>query len=148
MDPSSSTGLSLLRMQSGFSMTASSISSPVDLPLTVCVAGSTRSPSAFMTAETPPASPSSVTPHGPDGASLTRVGVSRLSRSQVSKLTSTPASFAIAIMWSTMLVEPPTAIPTRMALSNASRVRICDGRRSSFTSSMIRMPVYFAARIW
>ena len=39
---------------------------------------------------------------------MTNVGVSRLSRSQVSKVTSTPASFAMAIMCSTMLVEPPT----------------------------------------
>ena len=68
------------------------------MPLTVDVSGWMRSPSAFMTAGVPPASPSSVTPHGPEGASLTSVGVSRLSRSQVSKLTITPASFAIAIM--------------------------------------------------
>jgi hypothetical protein len=54
----------------------------------------------------------------------------------------------MAIMCSTMLVEPPTAIPTRMAFSKASEVRIRDGRRSSSSSSMIRIPVYFAARSW
>ena len=35
----------------------------------------------------------------------------------------------------TALVEPPIAMPARMALSNASRVRICEGRRSSAAPS-------------
>ena len=44
---------------------------------------------------------------------------------------STPRRPAIASRWMTALVEPPIAPLTRMAFSKASRVRICDTRRSS-----------------
>ena len=44
----------------------------------------------------------------------------------------------------TKLVEPPIAAFTRIAFSNASRVRISDGLRFSFTMSTIRAPEYCA----
>ena len=47
---------------------------------------------------------------------------------------------AIAIRWITALVEPPIAAFTRMAFSNASRVRIFESSRSSFTISTMRRP--------
>ena len=45
-----------------------------------------------------------------------------------------------------MLVEPPTAIPTRTVVPNAARVGIPEGDeyRRAVSSSMIRMPVHFA----
>jgi hypothetical protein len=41
------------------------------------------------------------------------------------------------------LVDPPIAVATRIALRNAARVRIADGRRSSRTSSTARRPVRY-----
>ncbi len=46
-------------------------------------------------------------------------------RVKSSRVRSTSASRAIASRCSTALVEPPSAITTAMAFSNASRVRIC-----------------------
>lgn len=48
---------------------------------------------------------------------------------------------AIALRWIGALVEPPMAELTTMAFSNASRVRIFDGFRSSWTMSTMRLPV-------
>ena len=45
------------------------------------------------------------------------------------------------------LVEPPMAMPVRMALSKASRVRIFEGLRSSRTISMMRRPDISASAI-
>ncbi len=45
-------------------------------------------------------------------------------RLKSSRVSSTSASCAIASRCSTMLVEPPSAMPTAMAFSNASLVRI------------------------
>ena len=47
----------------------------------------------------------------------------------------------MAVRWIGQLVEPPRAVLTTMAFSNASRVRIRDGRRSSCTISTTRRPV-------
>ena len=46
------------------------------------------------------------------------------------------------------LVEQPIAIATVMALSNASRVRIFAGVRSSQTISTMRRPDSAAMRMW
>ena len=45
-------------------------------------------------------------------------------RLKSSRVSSTSASRAMASRCSTMLVEPPSAMPTAMAFSNASLVRI------------------------
>jgi len=42
------------------------------------------------------------------------------------------------------LLEPPMAALTRTAFSNAARVRIREGRRSSATMATIRWPVAMA----
>ncbi len=47
----------------------------------------------------------------------------------------------------TALVEPPIAALTRIAFSNASRVRICEGRSSSSTMSTMRRPAACAVSI-
>ena len=47
----------------------------------------------------------------------------------------------MAFRWIGALVEPPIAEFTTMAFSNASRVMICDGFRSSRTISTMRLPV-------
>jgi hypothetical protein len=52
-----------------------------------------------------------------------------------------PMCRAIAPMWIGALVDPPIAELTTMAFSNASRVRMSDGLRSSATISTIRRPV-------
>ena len=48
---------------------------------------------------------------------------------------------AMALKWIGALVEPPIAELTTMAFSNASRVMIFGGRRSSHTISTMRLPV-------
>src|SRR4029078_11174884 len=52
--------------------------------------------------------------------------------------------FAIAVKWTGALVDPPIAELTTMTFSNASRVMIFDGRRSSHTMSTIRLPDSYA----
>jgi hypothetical protein len=53
---------------------------------------------------------------------------------------------AIAIRWIGQLVEAPTALATTIAFSNAARVMILEGVRSSHTIPTIRLPVSYA--IW
>ena len=53
---------------------------------------------------------------------------------------------AIAIRWIGQLLEAPMAEATTMAFSNASRVMIFDGFKSSRTISTMRRPVAYA--IW
>ena len=48
---------------------------------------------------------------------------------------------AMALMWIGALVEPPIAELATMAFSNALRVRMSDGRKSSCTISTARTPV-------
>ena len=61
--------------------------------------------------------------------------------SQSSIDSGTPIWRAMALMWIGALVEPPMALLTTIVFSNASRVRISDGFRSSHTISTIRLPV-------
>ena len=73
-------------------------------------------------------------------ANLTMSG--RTSQNVQSSLSSaTPMCRAIALKWIGALVEPPMAELTTMTFSNASRVMILDGRRSSHTMSTMRFPV-------
>ena len=54
---------------------------------------------------------------------------------------STPIWRASALMWIGALVEPPIAELTTMQFSNALRVRMSEGFRSSHTISTMRLPV-------
>src|SRR6202789_3806547 len=58
----------------------------------------------------------------------------------------TPTCRAIALMWIGALVEPPMAEQATIAFSNAARVRMSDGFKSSCTISTARTPVSYA--IW
>ena len=51
-----------------------------------------------------------------------------------------PARRAMAMTWMMALVEPPSAMCTRMALSKAAGVRIFCGVKSSHTISTMRRP--------
>ena len=53
----------------------------------------------------------------------------------------TPMWRAMALIWIGALVEPPMALLTTIVFSNASRVRMSEGFRSSHTISTIRWPV-------
>ena len=48
---------------------------------------------------------------------------------------------AIALMCGGQLVEAPSALAATMAFSNALRVRMSEGFRSSHTMSTMRLPV-------
>src|SRR4029450_11579524 len=50
----------------------------------------------------------------------------------------------IALKWMGAFVEPPIAELTTITFSNASRVMIFDGRRSSHTMSTMRLPDSYA----
>ena len=54
---------------------------------------------------------------------------------------------AIAIRWITALVEPPIAASVLIAFSNASRVRIFESFRSSWTMSTMRRPAMRASTL-
>ena len=56
-----------------------------------------------------------------------------------------PTSRAIASRWRTPFVEPPEPATAAIAFSNASRVRICEGRVSSRTSFITSSPASRAA---
>ena len=76
----------------------------------------------------------------PAGCMLTKSGTSRpISQSVMSS--STPIWRAIAITCGGQLVEAPRAAAAKIAFSNAFRVRIWEGFRSSHTISTARRPV-------
>ena len=75
------------------------------------------------------------------------VGTPRPSVSQSSRLSGTPSRPAMARRWTTALVEPPMAPFTRIAFSNAWRVRICEMRMSSCTSATARRPASCASAL-
>ena len=81
--------------------------------------------------------PSGTGPTASDPRASARRGRSRPSPAASA---ATPTRPAIASRWMTALVEPPTAPLTRIAFSNASRVRICEIRTSCCTSSTMRRP--------
>ena len=60
--------------------------------------------------------------------------------SKSSSVSFTPAHCAIASRWRTALVEPPTAITTAIALSNACRVRIFRAVRPRRSASASARP--------
>ncbi len=67
-------------------------------------------------------------------------GTLRLAVSKSSSPMSWPARRACAIRWMIALVEQPIAIATVMAFSNAFRVWILAGVKSSHTISTMRRP--------
>ena len=75
-----------------------------------------------MTTGTPPTWSMSVMTNGPKGLTSARCGTFLPIRSKSSIVRSTSASWAMASRWSTALVEPPKAMTTAMAFSNASFV--------------------------
>ena len=72
---------------------------------------------------------------------FTSSGMSWPNFCQSSIESSTPIWRASALMWIGALVEPPIAELTTMQFSNAFRVRMSDGFRSSQTMSTMRVPV-------
>src|SRR4051812_49916899 len=75
-------------------------------------------------------------------------GTLRLAISKSSRPMSRPARRACAIRWMIALVEQPIAIATAIAFSNALRVWIVFGVKSSQTISTMRRPHSEAMRIW
>ncbi len=74
----------------------------------------------------------------PWGLVSARWGTRAATALKSSRVSSTLASLAMASRWSTALVEPPRAMVTAMALSNASLVITWRGRipaRSSSTTA-------------
>jgi hypothetical protein len=79
---------------------------------------------------------------------LARKGVRRDSASKRSRSSRAPARPAIAIRWTIALVDPPRAMATMTAFSNASVVSRSRGLRSSHTMSTMRRPAAVAMRGW
>ena len=115
----------------------SAIVRPVTVRASPC--SSPASSSAFITTGTPPTRSTSVITYCPNGLTSARCGTVAPIRLKSSRLRSTSASCAIASRCSTALVDPPNAITTAMAFSNASRVRMSRAvmpcRSSSTTAS-------------
>ena len=83
-----------------------------------------------MTWGIPPARWRSTVTKRPEGCRSHSTGMRARIVSKSSSVSGTPAACAMASRWSTALVEPPTAMVTAIAFSNAWRVRIWRGRRS------------------
>ena len=75
---------------------------------------------------------------------LHRYGTSRLMRSKSSNVSSAPASWAMLIRCSTVLVEAPIAITARTPFSRAARVRILRAVSPSAIISTTRLPLCLA----
>src|SRR6266699_1503333 len=81
-----------------------------------------------MTWGTPPARWRSTVTNRPDGFKSHSTGTRARMAPKSSSVSGTFAAWAMASRCSTALVEPPMAMVTAMAFSNALRVRICRGR--------------------
>ena len=100
--------------------------SAIVLPVTVSASPCSRpaSSSARSTTGTPPMRSMSVMTNRPNGLTSARCGVRSPIRLKSSRVRSTCASCAIAIRCRTALVEPPSAMTTVIAFSNAFLVMI------------------------
>ncbi len=76
----------------------------------------------------------------PAGLVSAMCGTRAATRLKSSSARSTRASAAMASRCSTALVEPPRAMTTAMAFSNASFVRICRGLMPAFSRSTTAVP--------
>ena len=103
--------------------------SPTVFPVTVIAPVLIRPPreSSCIRAGMPPAWWRSARSWGPPGDMKQRCGVLSLKALNISRSSGTPASLAIAGRWSEVLVEPPKAMSTVIALAKASAVRIVGG---------------------
>ena len=101
----------------------SAIVAPVTVSASPC--SSPASSSAFITTGTPPTRSTVDITCRPNGLTSARCGTRSPIRLKSSSSSGTPASQAMASRCSTALVDPPNAITTAIAFSNASRVRIC-----------------------
>ena len=97
--------------------------------------------SRLRTAGIPPENSTSSIMCGPAGVTVVSCGVSRESRSNSFRGSGTLASWAMASRCRTELEDPPRAMSTRTAFSNAARVRIFRGVIPFRTSRTIRRPV-------
>ena len=89
----------------------------------------------------------SVATNLPPGFRSATIGVRSAIESKSSSSSSIPTSCAIASRWSTPFVEPPEPAIAAIAFSNASRVRIDDGRVSDSTSFIASSPAAIAASV-
>src|SRR3989344_4759250 len=126
------TGVKLLFFFTSFRFSATVF--PVMVMQPPCKRPASRS--SFMTAGTPPASCKFTVRYFPPGFISTRRGVLSEIRLKSSIVSSTSAARAIAMRCSTALVEPPSAITTVMAFSNAFFVMMSRGLMSLFRSSL------------
>jgi hypothetical protein len=76
----------------------------------------------------------------PEGFRSARKGMRSLTRWKSFRSRGTSTALAIAIRWRTALVEPPRAITMTIAFSNASRVMMSRGFRSSSRRFLIAAP--------
>ena len=76
----------------------------------------------------------------PWGLVSARWGTRAATALKSSRLRSTRASLAMAIRWRTALVDPPRAMVTAMAFSNASLVITCRGRMPARSSATTDRP--------
>ncbi len=110
-------------------------------PVTVMQPGCIRSGSwnsALRIAGIPPARSTSSMWYCEDGDTLQSVGVLCEMASIRARSSGTPASWAIASVWRIVFVDPPMAMSSVSALSNASSVTMSRGFRSIRTSSISR----------
>ena len=117
--------------------------SAIVLPVTVrqSPCSSPASSRAFITTGTPPTRSTSFITYRPNGLRSPRCGTFRPTRTKSSRVRSTSASLAMASRCSTALVEPPKAITTAIAFSNASLVRICRAVMPCRSISTTAIPV-------
>ncbi len=101
--------------------------------------------SSRATRPTPPASYMSVATYRPPGFRSATIGVRSAIVSKSSSSSGIPTSRAIASRWRTPFVDPPEPATAAIAFSNASRVRICEGRVSSRTTVITISPAARAA---
>ena len=92
----------------------------------------------------PPTACRSVATYLPDGFMFAITGTRSRIRSKSSSSSFTSLACAIASRCRTALVEPPVAITTLMAFSNACLVMISRGRKSRLTSSSSASPLSLA----
>ena len=112
-------------------------------PVTV-ISSACSSPSSWsicMTTGTPPMRSMSTMWYFPCGLVSARCGTLAATRLKSSNSSSTSASKAMAMRWSTALVEPPRAMTTAMAFSKAALVMIWRGRMPSRSRFITACPL-------
>ena len=81
------------------------------------------------------------------GLMRTRFGVRAETAAQSSSVMSASASWAIAVRCSTVLLEPPNAMSSVIALRMLAAFMICRAVTPSASRSMTRMPAFLARRM-